>query len=57
MRETIEHEKIIAFAWFDGVYNEKQARLSCELQSLNFKKVEYFYGELYHETEAASHGN
>lgn len=54
MTETETCERNIAFAWFHGNYTEEQAQLSTELQDMNFNNVKQYYGELYHETEAAS---
>ncbi len=56
MSETQEQEMLLAFAWFECKYDEKQARLSAEIQGLDFNIVERYYGELYHTAEAASNG-
>ena len=52
--ETESCERNIAFTWFHGSYTEEQAQWSAELQDMNFKNVKQYYGELYHEQEAAS---
>jgi hypothetical protein len=56
MNETKSHEEAIASSWYHGVYDMFDARLSCELQGLNFRNVEQFYGEIYAEAEAISNG-
>lgn len=52
MSESEEMAENIAIAWFDGKYTSEQAKLTSELQGIDFKLVEQFYGELYYETEA-----
>ena len=54
MSETRECERYIAEAWFDGVYTEEDAKLSAELQGLDFKNISDFYGNLYAEMECLS---
>lgn len=46
-----ELEKNIGLAWFDGHYTEDQARLTTELQGLNWSLVELAYS---HEYERAA---
>ena len=43
--ETESCERNLAFSWFTGIYSKKDAQLSAELQSLDFKNVEKYYGE------------
>jgi len=56
MSETEAQKKLIAEAWIGGNYTQQQAKLSCEVQGLDFKSVQEYYGRLYHEQECASAG-
>lgn len=56
MSETSELEVSIAIAWDEGKYNYQEAQRTCELQGLDFNNVKDYYGELYAQSEAASHG-
>ena len=51
-----ERAELIAITWFDGKYDQEDAKRSAELQGVDFKLVEQYYGQLYHTQEAASHG-
>lgn len=55
--EKAQHEKIIGEAWFNGVYNEEQAKIISEFQGLSWEMVQWWYGKNYHEMEAASCGS
>jgi|GEM_PF-5657903 len=48
--------KNIANLWFDGRLSENEARRSCELQGLDFSKVELEYGSLYEMEQCANEG-
>jgi hypothetical protein len=49
--ETQECEENIAIAWHEGVYDQSQAELTCEIQSLNFQNVVNKYAELYEQEQ------
>jgi len=49
-------EMVIARMWIDGDCSEWDARRSCSIQQLDFKKVEEFHGQFYHEQECKSAG-
>jgi hypothetical protein len=51
-----ERAELIAITWFDGTYDEGDAKRSADLQDVDFNLVEQYYGELYHTAEAASNG-
>lgn len=51
-----ERAELIAITWFDDKYNEADAKRSADVQGVDFKLVEQYYGELYHATEAMSNG-
>jgi len=53
------HEKLIGEAWFNGVYDQRQAELTCEFQSLSWEKVlnEYAYQYELSEKEGAMSWN
>lgn len=51
-----ERAELIAITWFDGKYNQQDAKRSAELQNIDFKLVEQHYGELYHTAEATTNG-
>ena len=47
MSESKEIEDNLALAWYEGVYNQEQAQLSAELQSIDFSNVMAEYSRLY----------
>lgn len=56
MSKSNEFERVVALAWFMCHYNEKQAKLSAELQSLDWNNIQHEYGNLYAQQEALSNG-
>ena len=47
------YEKNLGVAWFDGIYTQQQAELSCELQGLNWQLVVNAFAEEYESMEKA----
>ena len=45
------YEKSLGVAWFDGIYTQQQAELSCELQGLNWQLVVNAFAEEYESME------
>jgi len=52
-----EKVKNLAETWFNGTYTEQQARMSADIQVLDFNAVSAEYGRLYEEMERLSHGS
>jgi len=49
--------KDIANTWFDGLYDEAQAKRSADIQGINWQDVLNEYGQLYAEMEGYSCGS
>jgi len=47
INETQEYEKNLALAWHEGYYTDEQAKISAEIQSLDFNNVTIERGYLY----------
>ena len=47
MSDISEIENNLAKVWYEGVYTQDQAKLSSELQGLDFNNVIHEYGRLY----------
>ena len=54
--ESREFEKNLAIAWNDGVYTDKQAKLSAEIQGLNWANITVERSRLYEIDQCANEG-
>jgi len=54
MTSREEKEYNLALAWFEGRYDQEGAKLSAQIQGLDFNRVKNEYGNIYAECEAIS---